>query len=727
MVLETPLLKVSRPVAACAKCRSAKIKCDGKLPACSACEKAGKQAECASSNDNFARGKERSYVSTLETRIERLERRLNEVRLRKSSVISLPDQDQASITPTTSTMVQVNGKAARRKEARDIDDLVSDFGYLTVSAAARDFFGFTSAMSYARLILSACSKDQLPLGMTTPLPPRHLATYTIQHYLDNVYTMMPFFDESSLYYSIDAVYKFDTDGYSSATDFDHWCVRMVLAIANGYLSEQRGDQHYMEGVGHASAALKVAEQVLRPGAVSSVQALLFLSEYALVDPHHFDSWSLIGAASRAMVDLGLHQDPQKGASMALTKSKLDLRRRVFYCVYMLDRSTSIVQTRAFSFSDDSTKVSMPSGPSPAVQKQGWLKGFERANDMIRLRKLQSTWYTDLFQSGREPWSEPYSYIWKTCHDMAAWFSSISPDTPARIRSYLELELLYSYIYLLAPSPRVPVIAPYAQHLIFEHCISYATLMSRLMTDRASPVTFYDAMRVYMTGRQFLDVLNTSQERLLSGLIPDPPCVPADSLPSPPMPMPVSPPDAHANALRTINCLKQLTECLGQFGLRWGYMSWRDNFAKVSEPTMTALNQRLWELQDLSPAFSGGARRMSEWQHTSSTGSVPTMDNLSRQSSYQTQRPGFSSNPGSSSNLSPSPMYVAQAYPSPEAPVFTRTQYEYGVQQNQRPTIADFQQSQVGSNPQFFGWHESFGLDYLQAQGGAQEDESVPPA
>ena len=29
---QTPLLRVSRPVAACSRCRSAKIKCDGKLP-----------------------------------------------------------------------------------------------------------------------------------------------------------------------------------------------------------------------------------------------------------------------------------------------------------------------------------------------------------------------------------------------------------------------------------------------------------------------------------------------------------------------------------------------------------------------------------------------------------------------------------------------------------------------------------------------------------------------
>jgi len=80
-----PLLRVSRPVSACSRCRSAKVKvrhlsarpippplcnalmtlvgsllqCDGKLPACSACERAGKAHECTGGSDQFARGKER--------------------------------------------------------------------------------------------------------------------------------------------------------------------------------------------------------------------------------------------------------------------------------------------------------------------------------------------------------------------------------------------------------------------------------------------------------------------------------------------------------------------------------------------------------------------------------------------------------------------------------------------------------------------------------------------
>ena len=121
--METPLLRVSRPASACARCRNAKIRCDGKLPACSACERAGKDAECSSSNDRFTRGKERSYVSSLESRIERLEKQIALYKRRKASTLSL-NLALMSLPPLPS-----HGKLDK-KENTDVDELVSDFGYL---------------------------------------------------------------------------------------------------------------------------------------------------------------------------------------------------------------------------------------------------------------------------------------------------------------------------------------------------------------------------------------------------------------------------------------------------------------------------------------------------------------------------------------------------------------------------------------------------------------------
>lgn len=202
-----------------------------------------------------------------------------------------------------------------------------------VNATARDFYGFTSEMSYARLILSASSKESLPTGMAKVLPPRYAATPLIQHYLNNIFILLPIFEEASFYASVDAVYHSDPE---KASAFDHWTVRMVLALACLTISDRRGDTHYLDAVGHVNAALEHAENVLHPGFITSIQALVLLVEYATMDPHHFDSWTLIGAASRAMVDLGIHQDPSKSAS--IPRVKLELRRRVYYCVYALDRS-----------------------------------------------------------------------------------------------------------------------------------------------------------------------------------------------------------------------------------------------------------------------------------------------------------------------------------------------------------------------------------------------------
>lgn len=123
--IDKPLLKVSRPVAACSRCRTAKIKCDGKLPACSACERAGKANSCSGATDEFAKGKERSYVSSLEAQCERLEKRIQEVRQQQ--------HDPAYTTgATTSSPLMGSGARAHQKEASDIDDLVGDFGFLSV-------------------------------------------------------------------------------------------------------------------------------------------------------------------------------------------------------------------------------------------------------------------------------------------------------------------------------------------------------------------------------------------------------------------------------------------------------------------------------------------------------------------------------------------------------------------------------------------------------------------
>lgn len=129
--LDNPLLKVSRPVAACSRCRTAKIKCDGKLPACSACEKAGKASTCSGASDEFAKGKERSYVASLEGYCEKLERRISNLRRRQMAVLT---EGAGVVRENSITSVSSPGSVSQslKREVSDIDDLVGDFGFLSV-------------------------------------------------------------------------------------------------------------------------------------------------------------------------------------------------------------------------------------------------------------------------------------------------------------------------------------------------------------------------------------------------------------------------------------------------------------------------------------------------------------------------------------------------------------------------------------------------------------------
>ena len=176
----------------------------------------------------------------------------------------------------------------------------------------------------------------MPKYVNNVLPQRYEITPLINHYMENIHTLYPFLSEAKFFQSIDAVYQ---DNGRHAQPIDRWTVRLVLATAIASLSRQRDDPRYQDAVGHAAAALEEIEAVVHPGSVVGIQAILQLVLYAMLDPGHFNSWYLIGLASRVMVDIGLHQDPPE--ELRLKQPEFAMRLRVYDCVYALDRSVTL--------------------------------------------------------------------------------------------------------------------------------------------------------------------------------------------------------------------------------------------------------------------------------------------------------------------------------------------------------------------------------------------------
>ncbi|OXV12060.1 hypothetical protein Egran_00177 [Elaphomyces granulatus] len=597
LFLEKPVLKVSRPVAACSRCRTAKIKCDGKLPACSACERAGKVGTCSGATDEFAKGKERSYVASLEGYCERLERKLRDIRHNKQALTAagLSTIEQSSIT---SISVEGTGVQGHHKEISDIDDLVGDFGFLSVNATSRDFRGITSRVSFARVLLTLSSREPLPQyapTTSTTLPPRYEATCLFQHYFDYIFPQLPFFIETSFWTSVDAVYQ---DDGRFAKAFDHWIVRMVLAISSSSLSLRRGDNSSLNAMSLVSAALYHIEDVLRPGAIAGIQAILLLAQYSLIDPEHFRVWYLVGLAAKAMIDLGLHQDTP--VELYLNDHRLNLRRRVFHCLYALDRFVSTASGRAFSFSDDSVNVGLPNIPqlptglSGSQRNNGFLQSLEPALHLFKIRQILSAGYQEMHYSGRQPSPQPLVLTWTLCAKARDWFDKAPKDAPHYFTIRYRLELIYTTIVFLSPSHRDPAICDFSKILLFDHCIDYVSQLHQVLPNPNNLnylpfMTYVDIQRVHQVGRRFLEVLSQNHDLLLGSSVPEPPLVPPDT-PEPPY---IAVED-HINCLaRAINCLSYIRDILYYCAKRWNMRDPLDEFVRDS----AALRQRLIQLQE----------------------------------------------------------------------------------------------------------------------------------
>lgn len=186
-------------------------------------------------------------------------------------------------------------------------------------------------MTFARLILAAVINDPLPEPQSQSLPEKQTAHSIVQYYMANIYPLFPLFPGTVLLSALEDMYQQERHVNSASK----WLVYMVLATGSMAQSRSTQDDFYNNGVEFASHALQLADRALQPGHATQIQSLAVFTQYAMLDPAHFDSWHLIGFTCRAVVDLGFHQDPPNQSQA--DRAALDMRRRTFYCVYALDR------------------------------------------------------------------------------------------------------------------------------------------------------------------------------------------------------------------------------------------------------------------------------------------------------------------------------------------------------------------------------------------------------
>lgn len=127
---------------------------------------------------------------------------------------------------------------------------------------------------------------------------------------------------------------------------------------------ETGDFHPEE---HYEAALQHIDIVLALRDQRSVQLLLLLALYCLRGSKNPGAWTLAGLAVRQCIELGLHR---KTAHQDVTM-EVELKARIFWSCYYLDRGVSVALGRPPAISDGDIDVE--------VRKEDTCAGRRRFN------------------------------------------------------------------------------------------------------------------------------------------------------------------------------------------------------------------------------------------------------------------------------------------------------------------------------------------------------------
>ncbi|CAK7264688.1 hypothetical protein SEPCBS57363_001207 [Sporothrix epigloea] len=136
------------------------------------------------------------------------------------------------------------------------------------------------------------------------------------------------------------------------TPLDLFRVWMVLAIGStAFSSVSLADES--EPMLYYNKALQYVEDALAMNEMAALEVLTLQVSYSFFNQLGPNTWFLVGMAARVALGCGLHT---ASAYDKLPTDVAEQRRRIFFCIYMMDRVASIALGRPFALHDDDIDV-----------------------------------------------------------------------------------------------------------------------------------------------------------------------------------------------------------------------------------------------------------------------------------------------------------------------------------------------------------------------------------
>lgn len=452
----------------CERCRNRKQKCHG-FPVC---------ANCASSKENCIQPPSaiEEYQSgpnqALLERISFLEARLaahGDAPLEGKKFESTHDQlsAQNAVSPTASE------EERKRSHLADIVGFLSLGGEPAYVGSASGFSLATNlgqmvqATVWNKALVSTVGQAQgkvmslADLKKHSARPPNdEMGGRILNAYFTRLHLRYPFLDRSDILERHSN--RFSQSNTSPQDQYGTFKIYMIYAIGATMLklTEQ---YNYTPPENFFMTALQYISAARESHSVHNIEAMTLLVLYNLRSPSNSGIWYMIGLAMRTCVDLGLHREAYYGS---VTPYEGQLRRRLFWTVYFLERVIAVSVGRPYSIADRDIDASLPLeiddtvrddgliartlavSPSPTFQASRPSSNITLGVQCIRLKRLESHIQGTIYRVDR-PIDSLVSKISPTLKLLEDWHRGLPPSTPYE-SDYLNMHYYKAVRLLLQP-------------------------------------------------------------------------------------------------------------------------------------------------------------------------------------------------------------------------------------------------------------------------------------
>ncbi|ORX35941.1 fungal-specific transcription factor domain-domain-containing protein [Kockovaella imperatae] len=440
---------------ACERCHKIKRKCDNARPRCAGCSKADEP--CVFDLSPATSG----YIHQLKSENIILTSQISSAHDRINHLEAVVSALEKGLPPP-------------QMPASDLDPTQTDFAALARTVLSVRSATNNLASAYETLDsrtggnnLGASSGAPSSPTEAAVLPPYDIARAAAEAFFIANAISYPFINKDEFLSDMTDLYAREGKSWNRHSDSDmlrgkEFTFFMVIAI--GTTNRER--------VGEAvrGASKEFRQRAMRglPYAVARedmlcVQSLLLLGIYSMFDPSDMSLWHIVGFATRVAIALNLHR---KNEDVNVSSEVAEIRRRVFYSLYNVERLVATTLSRPLVISDDDIDIELPS-PLPNDPPYRGVAQMLFTQHIIKLRRLSgaicATVYSVSGSQNSLPEAQRNEIITNFHRQMDTWLaeSPVPPseetEKPGMInnQSWFLLNYHHNLCLLYRPSPLYP--------------------------------------------------------------------------------------------------------------------------------------------------------------------------------------------------------------------------------------------------------------------------------